>query len=146
MRIDLRGWLARLDRPAVIFHHRSAKVFSLESFPLYDSLVSRPHPSVWGLGTRLWPISQIRRNVVWERHLAQYARAVARVFPFISYTTMAESELFSFNTGGKKPSLIQLDTGNRLSSSSLAPTSHTVNSDSEDGYSSDEDGTQRRRK
>ena len=63
---------------------------------------------------------------------------------------MAESELFSFNTGGKKPSLRP---GDKDASSSLASKSHTINSDSEggsssvgSGYSSDEDRKQTKRK
>ena len=66
---------------------------------------------------------------------------------------MAESELFSFNTGGKKPSLRQLSGVDKPSSNALASKAHTVSSDSEggsssggSGYSSDEDGTRRRRK
>ena len=66
---------------------------------------------------------------------------------------MAESELFSFNTGGKKPSLRDVD---KPSSGALASKAHTVSSDSDGassssssgrgGYSSDENGTRRRRK
>ena len=66
---------------------------------------------------------------------------------------MAESELFSFNIGGKKPSLRQLSGVDKPTSSALKSKVHGVNSDSEggsssggSGYSSDEDGTRRRRK
>lgn len=66
---------------------------------------------------------------------------------------MAESELFSFSTGRKKPSLKQLGGLDKPSSGALASKAHAVSSDSEggstsggSGYSSDEDGTRRRRK
>ena len=66
---------------------------------------------------------------------------------------MAESELFCFNTGGTKPSLRKLG-GVHKPSSGASSKEPTVNSDSEDGsssshggsgYSSDEDGTRRRK-
>ena len=64
---------------------------------------------------------------------------------------MAESELFSFNTGGKKPSFRQLAAADKLSSK-VPSQVHTLSSDSEDGsssgsyYSDDDGGTKRRRR